>query len=65
MIFRTGTILIVGMCEEDVIQNIYERIKQILYDEYHNISLSNIDETSIKPVKVKKSRKRVIIVDNQ
>lgn len=65
MIFRTGTILIVGMCEEDVIQNIYERIKQILYDEYHNISLSNIDESTIKPVKIKKSRKRVIIVDNQ
>jgi len=65
MIFRTGTILIVGMCEEDVIQNIYERIKQILHDEYHNISLSNIDESTIKPVKVKKSRKRVILVDNK
>jgi hypothetical protein len=64
MIFRTGTILIVGMCEEDVIQNIYKRIKQILHDEYHAISLSNIDDTIIKPLKVKKSRKRVILVDN-
>lgn len=65
MIFRTGTILIVGMCEENVIQNIYERIKEILTQEYHNISLSDIDDTTIKPVKIKKSRKRTITITNK
>jgi len=62
MIFRTGTILIVGMCEENVIQNIYERIKEILTQEYTQISLSDIDDKTLKPVKVKKSRKRTITV---
>ena len=64
MIFRTGTILIVGMCEENVIQNIYERIKEILTEEYHTISLSDIDDTILKPVKIKKSRKRTITITN-
>ena len=64
MIFRTGTILIVGMCEENVIQNIYERIKEILTEEYHTISLSDIDDTVLKPVKIKKSRKRTITITN-
>ena len=62
MIFRTGTILIVGMCEENVIQNIYERIKEILTQEYAQISLSDIDDKTLKPIKIKKSRKRTIIV---
>ena len=65
MIFRTGTILIVGMCEENVIQNIYERIKQILTQEYHTICLSDIDDKTVKPVKIKKSRRRTIIVTNK
>lgn len=65
MIFRTGTILIVGMCEENVIQNIYERIKQILTQEYHTISLSVIDDKLAKPVKIKKSRKRTIVITDK
>ena len=33
MIFRTGSILIVGMCEDDVLINIYNYLKQIFKDE--------------------------------
>jgi len=37
MIFRTGSVLIVGKCEEDIIYSVYEYIKNILYDEYYTI----------------------------
>jgi TATA-box binding protein (TBP) (component of TFIID and TFIIIB) len=37
MIFRTGSVLIVGKCEEDTIYKVHEFIKKILYDEYINI----------------------------
>ena len=37
MIFRTGSILIVGHCEEDVLYLIYEFLKIILAREYYNI----------------------------
>jgi hypothetical protein len=36
MIFRTGSILIVGKCEEDVLQHIYLFIKNLLEREYSN-----------------------------
>lgn len=37
MIFRTGSVLIVGKCEEDIIYSVYDYIKNILYDEYYTI----------------------------
>tara|TARA_Y100001970_G_C14162605_1_gene819423 strand:- start:608 stop:1636 length:1029 start_codon:yes stop_codon:yes gene_type:complete len=39
MIFRTGSVLIVGKCEIDVIQEVYEYLKQIFYDEFNEISI--------------------------
>ena len=39
MIFRTGSVLIVGKCEIDIIEEVYQFLKQIFYDEYHNISI--------------------------
>lgn len=38
MIFRTGSILIVGMCNENVLYIIYEFIKKMLVNEFHHIS---------------------------
>ena len=37
MIFRTGSILIVGMCDENVLHIIYEYLKNVLATEYNNI----------------------------
>ena len=34
MIFRTGSVLIVGKCEEPVLYKIYDFIKQLLHDQY-------------------------------
>lgn len=56
MIFRTGSVLIVGKCCEKKLYLIYEYIKQILIDEYSEINIKNIDthETCQKINKIKK-----------
>ena len=65
MIFRTGSILIVGKCEEEILNIVYNYIKNILKDEYNSIATHNIEtvkETkSSKPVKLKK---KYIIFNN-
>ena len=64
MIFRTGSILVVGMCDEDVLQQVYVFIKNLLVMEFPLIYQSLVTEETPK-VKSKKStvRKRYIIVD--
>lgn len=63
MIFRTGSILIVGKCEEDVLFKVYNYIKQILDDEYLDIHVINTDTVkSTTKLPNKKSKKRIIYV---
>jgi TATA-box binding protein (TBP) (component of TFIID and TFIIIB) len=63
MIFRTGSILIVGKCEEDVLFKVYNYIKQILDDEYLDINVINTDTVkSTSKLPNKKSKKRIIYV---
>ena len=62
MIFRTGSVLIVGKCDEYILYNIYEFIKKILHDEYFEIVTNNID-TSIGDKKKKQMRKKIIYVN--
>ena len=64
MIFRTGSILIVGMCEEDVLYIIYEYLKKLLTQEYYNI-FQKMNANEMNPSaknKQKKIRKKVIII---
>jgi hypothetical protein len=56
MIFRTGSVLIVGKCEENVLREIYEFIKNILVVEYKEVFEENT-EISL-PVKDKKQKQR-------
>ena len=42
MIFRTGSVLIVGRCDESVLMTIYEFLKIILNNEFKNICQKNI-----------------------
>jgi hypothetical protein len=57
MIFRTGSCLIVGNCNEKILKFIFEFIKNILYAEYHNINIANNDvESKIKKTKLKKKQ---------
>ena len=64
MIFRTGCILVVGLCDEEVLQQVYVFIKNLLVMEFPSIYQSLVTEETSK-VKNKKStvRKRYIIVD--
>ena len=62
MIFRTGSVLIVGKCDEDVLYKIYNNIKQILIDEYSLIKVNNMEYIK-EPPKVKKIKKKVIYID--
>lgn len=56
MIFRTGSVLIVGKCSDEVLYKIYDYIKNILEVEYNNISVKNIEiaDTSNKKKKIRK-----------
>ena len=65
MIFRTGSILIVGMCDENVLYTIYEFLKKLLIKEYCNVVQRIImpeDNVNSKDKK-KKIRKKIILVD--
>lgn len=66
MIFRTGSILIVGKCEQYVLESIYDRLTIIMHKEYGNISMGNIAiEQKLQKGKdkpVKKVRKKMIIM---
>jgi len=63
MIFRTGSVLIVGKCDENVLMVIYEFLKIILVNEYTNICQQNItiNNANLKDKKKKVRRKNIII----
>jgi TATA-box binding protein (TBP) (component of TFIID and TFIIIB) len=67
MIFRTGSVLIVGKCDESVLMEIYEFLKIILSNEFKNICQKNVKNESepignkIKDKKKKIRRKNIII----
>jgi hypothetical protein len=61
MIFRTGSVLIVGHCDESILNKIYLFLKDILVKECHKIKIAS-SEKKVKP-KVKKVWKKTIIVD--
>lgn len=66
MVFRTGSILIVGNCKEQVLRVIFERIKKIMHDERENCMIKLINKSEIeKPQSKKRSRKIKLFVDPQ
>lgn len=65
MIFRTGSVLIVGKCDENVLYIIYEFLKNILVNEYKNISQNSnkeLTESLKDKSKKKKIRRKTILV---
>ena len=62
MIFRTGSILIVGNCEEFIINIIYNYIVNLLKTEYHDIHINGGMPINEKIKKKKKVRKRGILI---
>jgi len=63
MIFRTGSVLIVGKCDENVLIIIYEFLKQILHNEFHEIVQQHTESGEANKDKKKKLRKKNINVD--
>lgn len=61
MIFRTGSILIVGKCDEIILNYVYDYVKDILYNEYINICTNNND-TPRKTKKNERFRKKIIYI---
>ena len=62
MIFRTGSILIVGKCDEDVLNIVYNFIKNIILNEHVNIFNEGCAKKILKP---KKSRSKFITVNSK
>lgn len=64
MIFRTGSVLIVGKCDENVLNEVYIFIKQLLMDEYKNIC-GHIQPTVDKSneIKKRKIRRKVLSIE--
>ena len=61
MIFRTGSVLIVGMCDENVLKEIYNFLKNLLKTEFKYICQKLISaEDMISKDKKKKIRKKTI-----
>lgn len=64
MIFRTGSILIVGKCDENVLYIIYEFLKKLLLNEYSKIGQQKINIEAIANKdkdKKKKIQKKIVI----
>ena len=61
MIFRTGSVLIVGHCDEDILHIIYEFLKEILRDEYFEIrTITNMPKKK-KKAQTKMHKKTIIL----
>lgn len=67
MIFRTGSVLIVGMCEEDVLIEIYNFLKLLLLAEFENVCQGLLDgnHNILKDKKKKIRKKTITILENE
>jgi hypothetical protein len=69
MIFRTGSVLIVGRCDENVLLSVYEFLKIILHNEFKNIcqktggKITEEDVSIVSKDKKKKLRKKNITIE--
>ena len=53
MIFMTGSVLIVGKCNEDDIYHVYMKLKNIFEDEFKSIVVDNTSEEIVENKKIK------------
>ena len=64
MIFRTGSVLMVGKCSEFILYDIYKYISNILYNEYNVIATRDISISDVKTIKNKKYKKKIIYIES-
>ena len=66
MIFRTGSVLIVGKCNEDVLHEIYDFIRTMLETEYMTIGKCLVStDSSLEKKRVPKIRRKVVMFNNE
>jgi hypothetical protein len=66
MIFRTGSVLIVGRCNQKIINNIYNFLTELLKNEFKFICQElNIKHFDCVKDKKKKIRKKIIYIDDE
>ena len=69
MIFRTGSVLIVGMCDEHVLMTVYSFIVNILKNEFQficqRVNTNVMSAADKERTKRKKIRKRIILMTNK
>lgn len=64
MIFRTGSVLIVGKCDEDILNEVYTFIKKLLIDEYKNVAGATCtSQNANNSSKKKKIRRKTISLE--
>jgi TATA-box binding protein (TBP) (component of TFIID and TFIIIB) len=51
LMFRTGSVLIIGMCEDEAIQTVYKTFKEIFETHYAVLSETRVQSAQGKPVK--------------
>jgi hypothetical protein len=61
MIFRTGSVLIVGKCNEEILNYIYNFIKELLAKEFLNIATEVLPNNNLQ--KYKKAKKKFITIN--
>jgi hypothetical protein len=70
MIFRTGSVLIVGKCDENVLMIIYEFLKELLVKEFNLIGqkfhydINSVSEKNSEKLKKRKVMKKTIYVSS-
>jgi TATA-box binding protein (TBP) (component of TFIID and TFIIIB) len=64
MIFRTGSVLIVGNCDEDTLNEIYLFIKNILESEYSNVNEGLLPANAKTKNTKRKQKKYTVIIDD-
>ena len=63
MIFRTGSVLIVGKCNEELLNKVYLFIKNMLYNEFNEIKtgiINNEENVVLNKLKKRKNKKKFI-----
>lgn len=67
MVFRTGSVLVVGKCEDDILFRIYDFLKNILETEYRHISTVTDEQDVNNRINVnrkQKPRKKMIVFNS-
>jgi len=62
MVFRTGSVLIVGHCDIPILHIVYNFLKTILKEDFEDFRIETVKPLK-KPEKKKKRRKKIIIMD--